>query len=242
MKRLTLTVLLLSALAVHAQPIDVVTNGTGGGGGFQDGTPGTFQSNLSQSYTVTGNRYEFNLRGDVTAQMSGTAAVFLYQGAGFFTLTTGPAPVLLTDIAVSYNGKEVVSGGSSASFLATQFYRATLYVPGFGEDTGYATYLPDRISQGVFEQDLTENLPSTLLAANTAYTLYMDVYPIVRISDYPSSSSMLGYALEFGGDVAPFYRGLSMSFIAQAVPEPGALAMLGLGLGVVLLRVRRHPR
>jgi hypothetical protein len=50
---------------------------------------------------------------------------------------------------------------------------------------------------------------------------------------------MLGYALEFGGTVAPWLDGLTVSFTAQPVPEPASLLMLGAGVAALLARRRR---
>lgn len=236
--RLLLSLALLLACATSlAQPITVSNVSTGGGGAFSGGTDGSFQSNTSATHTVSDGAYSFNLRGDVTAQFNGTADYFGFQAAAFFTLTTGAAPVQLSDLSIAYNGKEVPSGGSTATYTATQFYRAMLYVPGFGEDAFYATYLPDRTTQGVYVVDESHALAGTILAANTAYQLYLDVYPIVRLSSYPPGSSMLGYALEYGGDVSPQFDGLSFSFSAAAVPEPSALWLFA--AGALLLAGRR---
>lgn len=175
----------------------------------------------------------------MTAQMTGTATGFAYQTAAFFTLTTGAAPVSLSNIAVNYNGKEVVSGGSTATFTARNFYRASLYLGTFGPDAEYATYLPDRTVQGVYIEDLSNGIPNTILAANSAYTLYMDLYPTLSITSYPSNSSMLGYSVEFGGTVSPQFDGLTMSFDAEAVPEPTTMTLLGLGAAAIAARKRR---
>ncbi len=227
------------AAASFAQPITVSNDSSQGSGGFFGGTAGTYQSNVSHSHTISGSSYSFNLRGDVTAQMTGTATGFAYQTAAFFTLTTGAAPVSLSNIAVDYNGKEVVSGGSTATFTARNFYRASLYLGAFGPDAEYATYLPDRTAQGVYVEDLSNGIPNTILAANSAYTLYMDLYPTLSISSYPSSSSMLGYSVEFGGTVSPQFDGLTMSFDAEAVPEPATMTLLGLGVAAIAARKRR---
>lgn len=234
-----LLVLMLLPAVSQAQPITVSADSSQGVGFFGEGTDGRYQSNVSHAFTSTGSAYSFNLRGDVTAQMSGTAEYFGFQAAAFFTLTTGAAPVQLSDITVSFNGKEVVSGGSTATFLAYNFYRAMVYAPGFGSDFEYATYLPDRTAQGVYVEDLSNALPGTLLAANTDYQLYIDVYPFLTVQDYPSSSSMLGYAMEFGGTVAPFYDGVTVSFTAAAVPEPAAWLLMGAGVAALLARRRR---
>ncbi len=230
---------LVIAAASFAQPISVSNDLSQGSGGFFGGTPGTFQSNVSHSHTISGSSYSFNLRGDVTAQMTGTATDFLHQSSVYFTLTTGAAPVLLSNIAVDYNGKEVVSGGSTATFTATNFYRAMLYFGTFAPDAEYATYLTNRTVQGVYIEDLSNGIPNTILAANSAYTLYMDLYPILNISSYPSNSSMLGYSVEFGGTVSPQYDGLTMRFDAEAVPEPTTMTLLGLGAAAIAARKRR---
>lgn len=229
------------SLSAQAQPITVTNTSSGGSGFFSGGTAGTYQSNESANHTVSGAAYAFNIRNDVAAQFTGTATTFGYQSATRFTLQTGAAPVLLTAIALNYNGKEVVSGGSSASFIAAMFYRAQLYVEGFGSDVGYATYLPDRTTQGIFVTDESHELPSTLLAANQQYTLYMDIYPIVQLSSYSTSGSMLGYTVEAGGTVAPQFDGLTLQFNAVAVPEPSSTLMLGAGI-VALLALRRQGR
>lgn len=232
-------VLVLAATTVHAQTLTVSEGSSFGSGFFDGGTEGSFQSNVSHSYTVVGNRHAFNLRGDVTAQMSGTADLFGFQAAAFFTVTTGAAPVELSQIRVSYYGKEVLSGGSTAEYQATNFYRGLLYAPGFGSDFEYGQYLPDRTSQGVYVTNLGEPLGGTYLAANTPYQLYIDVYPVLRLLDYPPNSSMLGYSVEFGGTVAPWFEGVTVTFEATPVPEPASLLMLGTGIAALLARRRR---
>lgn len=239
MKPIALFLLLAAALSATAQPITVTAQAPQAAGAFAGGTAGTFQSNVSFAHAVTGSDYRFNLRGDVTAQFTGTANDFSHQFWVYATLTTGSAPVLLSDIQLSFNGKEVPSGGSTASYVTRQFYRTILGVPGFGADVSFATFLPNRTTQGVYIEDRTHELPPTILAANTEYRLYMDVWPDVLLSSYPPGSSMLGYAAEFGGSVSPGFEGLTLSFHAVAVPEPGVWLMLGLGLGL-MGRLRRH--
>jgi hypothetical protein len=239
MKSLAALALLLASAVAQAQAITVSGTYSSGSGDFSGGTAGTYQSNVSHSHQVMGDSYTFNLRGDVTAQMTGTADRFDFQAGANFTLTTGAAPVLLSDITVYYNGKEVVSGGSAASFSAQNFYRATLNKEGFGPDFYFGAFLPERVAQGVFIEDRQITLPDTILAANTAYTLYMDVVPTHRISSYPAVSPMLGYALEFGGTVAPWLDGVTVTFTAQPVPEPASLLMLGAGVAALLARRRR---
>lgn len=239
MRSLVFLALAAASLASLAQPITVDSSTSQYAGGFSGGTAGTFQADVSHSHVVSGADYSFNLRGDVTAQFLGTANFFSYQASAQFTLVTGAAPVRLSNIAVSYNAKEVPSGGSTATFTARQFYRGELYVPGFGQDFSYGSYLPDRTVQGVYIEDLRNTLANTYLAANTEYLLYMDVYPSVFVDAYPSSSSMLGYALEYGGTVAPVFDGLTVTFSAVAVPEPatGLLAAAGvLALGALRRR------
>lgn len=238
MRSLLLPLLFVAAVSASAQPITVTLQAPQAAGAFSGGTAGTFQSNVGFSHAIEGSAYRFNLRGDVTAQFTGTATDFSHQFWAFATLTTGAAPVLLSDIQVAFNGKEVPSGGSTASYVTRQFYRALVYVPRFGPDISFDTYLPDRTTQGVYIEDRTHDLPWTILAANTSYRLYMDVWPDVRINSYPPGSSMLGFAAEFGGSVSPGFKGLTLSFNAVAVPESGTWLLMGLGLAV-LGRVRR---
>ena len=240
MKSLAALALLLASAVAQAQAITVsddvfsITDSVFGGG-----TPGRVQSNLSYSHQVAGDSYTFNLRGDVTAQMTGTATSFSFLGAAGFRLTTGAAPVQLSDITVRFNGKEVVSGGSAASFKASNVFQGSLNAPSFGYDFVVVHYLPDRTASGVFIDEVTFLRPSTLLAANTDYTLFLGVGPTLSIDSYPPTSSMLGYALEFGGTVAPWLDGLTVSFTAQPVPEPASLLMLGAGVAALLARRRR---
>lgn len=243
MKAHVFLALFVASASALAQPITVSGASSQGTGYFDGGSAGTYQSNASHTNTVapgdaSGLAYAFTLRGDVTAQLSGTATAFLYQSAAFFTLTTGAAPVQLSNITVSYNGKEVVSGGSTATFSARQFYRADLSTGSFGSDFYYGTYLPARTTPGVYIETLSTGLPTTLLAANTEYRLYMDVYPIIDVSAYPAGSSMLGYALEYGGEVAPWLGGLTVGFNALAVPEPGTALLFAAGVAALL---RRRP-
>lgn len=233
-----LVLLMAAALPAAAQPITVSDTSVQHNGYFAGGTDGTFQSNASFAYTALAGDYSFNLRGDVTAQFIGTANTFAHAGWIYATLTTGPAPVHLSDITLNYNGKEVPSGGSTAEFAATNFYRAYLYVQGFGDDLHSDNFLPARTTQGVYIEDRSTALPETFLAANTAYTLYMDVFPSVRVTSYPSSSSMLGYAVEYGGAVSPQFDGLTLSFHAVAVPEPAAVLLFGAGMALLVLRRR----
>ena len=243
MKSLAALALLLASAVVQAQPITVSNPVFTSFGDFFGGTPGTFQWNIGYAYSFpadsTGFDYAFNLRGDVTAQMTGTATLFAFQGTVGFTLTTGAAPVQLSDITVSFNGKEVVSGGSAASFTARNVFQASLNAPSFGYDFVVVHYLPERTASGVFIEEVTFLRPSTLLAANTDYTLFLSVGPTLSIDSYPPTSSMLGYALEFGGTVAPWLDGLTVSFTAQPVPEPASLLMLGAGVAALLARRRR---
>ncbi|MBL8305561.1 MAG: hypothetical protein JNM33_02610 [Rubrivivax sp.] len=233
-----LALVLALAGPAGAQPITVTDTFANDGVQFAGGTAGTYQSNVSFGHSAVAGQYSFNLRGDVTAQFTGTANYFSYQGYAYATLVTGAAPVQLSNITLSYNGKEVPSGGSTASFEAYNFYRAALYVSGFGYDVYGDSFLPPRTAQGVFIEDLSTSLAGTYLAANTSYTLYMDVFPYLNLASYPAGSSMLGYALEYGGTVSPAFDGLTLSFNAVAVPEPGAWLLLACGL-VAVLRTRR---
>jgi hypothetical protein len=126
MKNLAALAVLLVSTAASAQTLTIAGGAATSGADFSGGTAGTYQSNVSSSYSVEGSAYSFNLRGDVTAQMSGTADFFGFQAWAIFAVTTGAAPVQLTDITVSYNGKEVVSGGSTATYRADNFYRSLL--------------------------------------------------------------------------------------------------------------------
>jgi len=226
----------LAALPAAAQPITVSDVSVTHNGYWIGGTDGTVQSNASFSHGALAGDYSFNLRGDITAQFTGTATFFAHAAWVYATLTTGPAPVLLSDVALAYNGKEVPSGGSTAVYSASNFYRAYLWVPGFGDDLRLDVSLPGRSTQGVYIEDRSDLLPDTILAANTAYTLYMDVFPSLNLGSYPSSSSMLGYAVEFGGSVSPQFDGLTLSFNAVAVPEPGPWLLFGTVLAAVALR------
>ncbi len=237
-----LVLTLAAALPAAAQPITVSNTSVQHNGYFAGGTDGTFQSNASFAHTALAGNYSFNLRGDVTAQFTGTATTFAHAGWVYATLTTGPAPVFLSNITLDYNGKEVPSGGSTADFAATNFYRAYLYVQGFGDDLHSDIFLPARTTQGVYIEDRSTALPETILAANTAYTLYMDVFPSLRLTSYPSSSSMLGYAVEYGGAVSPQFDGLTLSFHALAVPEPAGALLFGAGLALLALGRRRAAR
>lgn len=58
----------------------------------------------------------------------------------------------------------------------------------------------------------------------------------MRISSYAPGSSMLGYAVAFGGDGAPAFDGVTVSFVATAVPEPASLLMLGAGVAALVAR------
>ena len=238
MKTLLSIALVLAAAASHAQTITVSGANSSFSAFFAGGTDGTYQSSVSHAYTVSDALYSFNLRGDLTAQMSGTADQFDFQAFAYFTLTTGAAPVQLTAITVSYNGKEVVSGGSTAEYTASNYYRAELFAPGFGSDFAHAAFLPDRSTQGIFIEALSTDLPTTILAANTPYRLHMGLYPILLVAEYPSSSSMLGYSVEFGGPIAQSFEGVTVSFLANPVPEPAGWLMLGVGLAGLLARRR----
>lgn len=233
---------LAAAPPAAAQPITVSDVSVQHNGYWTGGTDGTVQSNASFSHSELAGAYSFNLRGDITAQFTGTATFFAHAAWIYATLTTGPAPVQLSDVVLAYNGKEVPSGGSAAVYSATNFYRAYLWVPGFGDDLRLDVTLPDRTSQGVYIEDRSHPLPGTILAANTAYTLYMDVFPSLNLASYPSSSSMLGYAVEFGGSVSPQFDGLTLSFNAVAVPEPGAWALLLAGFAAIALKRRASSR
>lgn len=228
----------LASTVVQAQPIAVLDRFTILDPFFLNGTPGTYQGNLGQSHQVDGALYSFSMRGDVTAQMRGTADYFGFSATASFILTTGAAPVQLTDITVEYNGKEVLSGGSLANYSAQISYRAGLNVPGFGQDFEIRESVAPRVAQGVYIEDRLSLAPGTIMAANTEYQLYMLIFADLNAANFLSPSSMLGYAVEFGGTVAPWLDGMTVSFVATPVSEPASLWLLGLGVAAVVARRR----
>lgn len=236
----TIITLVVGAVATSAfaQFTSITESGitTGSNGSLE----GTVQSNESQSHEVSGNLYQFHVKGDIFFQAAAGTGQRVFQTFAYFTITTGNAPVLLENIELRWNGKEVNSGGVGASVNSINFIRGQIFASGFGTDTGAGSYLTQRDGQGIWIEDLSlDSTPSpTILNANTAYTVYMDVFPIYNVTEFPQNSSQAGYNLEFGGLHSTF-DGLTYQFNATAVPEPATMSILGVAAVAALARKRR---
>lgn len=256
MRFLHLPALLLASAAALAQPITVTpgsapfypaapTSGCSFSYGLAGAGTSTCQINVS-SVASSGSpgpggasNYQFNLRGDATAQFKDLNTTSF---SGYFTqawsLTTGASPVKLSGINLDWNGKQVPSGGNAATFNNQAFANAQLSVPGFGLDIGKYLQTPTFVAQGVHYINQNSGIDETILAAQTTYQLILNSVAFVIVDNYPATSSMLGYAYELGGTVSPGFTGVTLGFLATPVPEPAPALLFAAGLALFAARRR----
>lgn len=160
--------------------------------------------------------------------------------------TTNATPVMLTSVGIAVNNGQVVNSGGpfmgatpkTTTQMITHVYElvgANLLDTGYDQMTNPSTQTGNGINAfGSFSQDTYE---SYILRPRTTYALSIELVDTMVFSNTANSPSQ-GVTNEFNATGTHITGSISYT----AAPEPGSLAVMGLGVVGLVLRRRRSKR